>query len=108
MPQELITKITHTITRSDGSEVRIVATGHIVRGPGLFQSVDLYVLRRHCAKSAWSLCSTKKHPDADRMGPAEYAAHGRPEHLRYASPAEQLKVLSLIGQPLGSERRLHT
>ncbi len=51
--QDPITKLTQTLQRDDGSQVRIVARRY---GSGLTASLDVYVLRRDSSESNWSLC----------------------------------------------------
>lgn len=98
---DLITKITHTYSREDGSEVRIVAQA--CHGAGLNQSIDIYVLRRESADHDWSLCSDQPHPDWRKMSVDDYLLNGRSDMLNVASHAEILKAASMIGRPLDDE-----
>jgi hypothetical protein len=96
--EELATKITTFIQRSDGSVVRIVAQK--LYGLGLKGSIDVYVHRRESADHDWTLCSDKPHPDWLTMSVDDYIKHGRSEMLQAVSPGEILKVTSGIGKPM--------
>lgn len=52
--EQLITKITQTLKRPDGSEVRIVVDQAF--GSGLTPSLGVYVLRRPTTADNWQLC----------------------------------------------------
>jgi hypothetical protein len=79
--QDPITKLTQTLQRDDGSQVRIVAQRGY--GSGLTASLDVYVLRRDSSESNWSLCG-KSSPRVEKMSVDEYQKFGRSEMLRYA------------------------
>ncbi|EPT0049420.1 hypothetical protein ACVNHR_005350, partial [Escherichia coli] len=96
--QDPITKLTQTLQRDDGSQVRIVAQRGY--GSGLTASLDVYVLRRDSSESNWSLCGKDPHPEWRKMSVDEYQKFGRSEMLRYATPGEILRVASAIGQPM--------
>ncbi|MGT6184394.1 hypothetical protein ACRWV0_23940 [Escherichia coli] len=96
--QDPITKLTQTLERDDGSQVRIVAQRGY--GSGLTASLDVYVLRRDSSESNWSLCGKDPHPEWRKMSVDEYQKFGRSEMLRYATPGEILRVASAIGQPM--------
>ena len=63
--QDPITKLTQTLQRDDGSQVRIVAQRGY--GSGLTASLDVYVLRRDSSESNWSLCGKDPHPEWRKM-----------------------------------------
>ena len=98
--EELITKVSQTIGRDDGSEVRI--TAQACTGAGLKQSIDVYVHKRPGADKEWTLCSKDRHPDFMTMSVDDYVKHGRSEMLQVVTPGEILKVTSCIGKPLSS------
>lgn len=56
--EQLITKITQTLKRPDGSEVRIVVQQSF--GLGLTPSLGVYVLRRPTTVDNWQLCKTHR------------------------------------------------
>lgn len=95
---ELITKVTQTLIREDGSQVRIVVEE--AYGRGLTRSVDYYVLRRPDAYANWVLCSKTPHPDWRSMSVEEYAHYGRSEILRTVTPGEIMRLASALGKPL--------
>ncbi len=68
--QDPITKLTQTLQRDDGSQVRIVAQRGY--GSGLTASLDVYVLRRDSSESNWSLCGKDPHPEWRKMSVDEY------------------------------------
>ena len=76
--EQLITKITQTLKRPDGSEVRIVVQQSF--GLGLTPSLGVYVLRRLTTVDNWQLC--KNTP------------------LRYVSIGEILRLSAAIGKPM--------
>nr|WP_233341340.1 hypothetical protein [Escherichia coli]UGK56835.1 hypothetical protein [Escherichia coli] len=55
--EQLITKITQTLKRPDGSEVRIVVEQAF--GSGLTPSLGVYVLRRPTIADNWQLCKNR-------------------------------------------------
>ena len=89
--QDPITKLTQTLQRDDGSQVRIVAQ----RGYGSWLTASL-----DASESNWSLCGKDPHPEWRKMSVDEYQKFGRSEMLRYATPGEILRVASAIGQPM--------
>lgn len=93
--EKSITKVTHSILRADGSEVRIVAEA--LFGLDLTRSIDVYVLRRESADHEWRLCSDVPHPEWRNMPLDEYILHGRSEKRQAVSHGEIFKVSSLIG-----------
>ena len=88
--EQLITKITQTLKRPDGSEVRIVVQQSF--GLGLTPSLGVYVLRRPTTVDNWQLCKNTPHKDWRTMSVDEYQKHGRSEnaavrlHRRNPSP----------------------
>lgn len=98
--EKLITKITQTLTRADGSEVRIVVEQAF--GRGLTPSLGVYVLRRPTSADNWQLCSTAPHKDWRTMSVDEYKKHGRSEMLRYVTCGEILRLTAAIGKPLNN------
>ncbi|MEQ5461800.1 hypothetical protein, partial [Escherichia coli] len=72
--QDPITKLTQTLQRDDGSQVRIVAQRGY--GSGLTASLDVYVLRRDSSESNWSLCGKDPHPEWRKMSVDEYQKFG--------------------------------
>lgn len=89
-----VTKVTQTLQRSDGSEVRIVA--EVFFGLGLTPSVDVFVLRRETPNHAWTLTNNRPHPDWRNMSVDDYIKRGRSEMLRTVSHGEILKVTSAL------------
>lgn len=87
-------KVSQTIQRKDGSEVRIVATAFF--GLGLNRSIDVYVHRRESPDHEWQLTSDRPHPDWRKMSVSEYIKRGRSEMLQAASPCEILKVTNAL------------
>ena len=96
--EQLITKITQTLKRPDGSEVRIVVEQAF--GSGLTPSLGVYVLRRPTTANNWQLCKTAPHKDWRTMSVDEYQKHGRSEMLRYVSIGEILRLSAAIGKPM--------
>lgn len=96
--EELVTKVTRVISRTDGAEVKLVAQAYF--GEGLHRSVGVDVFRRAAPHLEWQLCSDQPHPDWRTMSVAEYCEHGWSEKLQAASPGEILAVAALVGQPL--------
>lgn len=96
--EELVTKLTRTLLREDGSEVKIVAEAFF--GSGLTLSIGVYVHRRETPKHDWVLCNDRPHPDWKNMSRADYINHGRSEMLQTVSPGEILKMTSAIGKPM--------
>ena len=95
---ELVTKISKTLKRADGSEVKIVAEAFF--GRGLARSIGVYVHRRVSPEHDWVLCSDRPHPDWKTMSRDDYIHHGRSEMLQMVSHGEILKAASAIGKPL--------
>ena len=98
--EELITKISQVLKKTDGTEVRITALA--MTGSGLAQSTDVYVHVRDNPKQAWRLCSKDAHPDWRTMSAQDYVRNGRSEMLKVVTPGQILKVVSFIGRPLAS------
>lgn len=96
--EQLITKITQTLKRADGSEVRIVVEQAF--GIGLTPSLGMYVLRRPTTAHNWQLCSSSPHEEWRTMSVDEYQIHGRSEMLRYVSIGEILRLRAAIGKPM--------
>jgi len=96
--EQLITKISQTLKRNDGSEVRIVVEQSF--GRGLTPSLGVYVLRRPTLADNWQLCSNAPHKDWRTMPVDEYQQRGRSEMLRYASSGEILRLSAAIGKPM--------
>lgn len=92
---DLVTKITKIISRSDGSEVKIVA--ETLFGAGLQESVGVDVFRRESPEHSWVYCSDQPHPDWQAMSVEEYVKHGRSEMLQTVSPGEMLAVVNGLG-----------
>lgn len=84
-------KVTQTINRPDGSQVRIVAEEFF--GVGLHRSVDVRVHRRETPAHPWSLANDRPHPDWRSMSVEEYKQRGRSEMLQVASPGEILRAV---------------
>ncbi|EEX1006899.1 hypothetical protein D3981_004920 [Escherichia coli] len=97
--QELITKVTQTLQRDDGSQAKIVVQQGF--GLGLTSSISVYVLHRKTDHDPWLLCSDKPHPDWRTMSVENYNRYGRSEMLRVVSPGEILKLTNAIGKPMG-------
>lgn len=96
---DVITKVTQTLRREDGSEVRIVVTdGSSPASTTLY--TDVFVLRRQTPQDNWSLCNNRPHPDWKGMPREQYLDHGRSEMLQTVTPGEILKLSSLIGKPV--------
>lgn len=94
----LATKVTQTLKRDDGSEVRIVAQAYF--GAGLTRSIGVHVHRRESPQHAWKLCSDRPHPNWRAMSVDVYVKHGRSEMLQAVSYSEILRATSAIGKPL--------
>jgi len=95
--EQRIGKISQIIQRKDGSEVKIVVT----EMDGLFNSsIDVYVLRRESSEHNWHLTNNRPHPNSKNMSVDEYIKHGRSEMLQAVTPAEILKLTSMIGKPM--------
>lgn len=94
---ELITKAQQTITRPDGTEIKIVAQAMF--GAGLHRSIDVMVFTRKDGEQ-WHLCNNRPHPEWRTMSVQDYIDHGRSEVLQTVKPIEILKVTSLIGKPM--------
>lgn len=82
-----------TLTRPNGSQVRITATK--MYGAGLTPSIDVQVHHRANLRYKWKLASKEPHKDWRTMSVMEYVAKGKPEALQLASHAEILKVSKL-------------
>lgn len=95
---ELITKITQTLIRKDGSQAKIVAEE--AYGSGLARSVDFYVLRRPDASANWMLCSKRPHPDWRTMSVEDYRRFGRSETLQTVTTGEIMRLMGALGKPL--------
>lgn len=95
---ELITKITQTLIREDGSQAKIVA--QVAFGSGLTRSVDFYVLRRPDASANWMLCSKTPHPDWRTMYVEDYRRFGRSETLQTVTTGEIMRLMGALGKPL--------
>lgn len=93
-----ITKAEKVFKRHDGSEAKVTATASF--GVGFEKYIDVYVHRRESSNHEWVLCSKMPHPEAKSMSVDDYIKHGRSEMLQIVSPAEILKVTSLIGKPV--------
>lgn len=96
-PENLITKFTQFIERSDGSEVKIVATAYT--GIGLHVSVGVDVFKRENSDAKWALCNDRAHPDWRKMSVDDYVKNGRSEKYQAATHGEIFKVSSMIGKP---------
>lgn len=94
--ENTITKVTQTLKRPNGAEVKIVAKA--MYGTGLTRSIDVYVLRRDSSNDDWILCDNRPHQEWKKMTVDEYVKHGRSEMLQAVSPGEILKLTSLIGK----------
>lgn len=95
---DLITKVTRTFPRIDGSEVRIVAVA--MRNPNMSLSTDFWVDRRESATDDWVRCRKEPHPNWKAMPRTDYLRFGRSEMLQAVSAGEILQVTSLIGKPM--------
>lgn len=87
-------KVTQTLARADGSEVRIIAEEFF--GRGLTRSVDIRVHLRASAEQPWHLCDDRPHPAWRTMSVDEYVKHGRSEMLRTVTHGEILRVASML------------
>lgn len=96
--QQLITKVTRVFDREDGSQARIIAEQFT--GLGLNHSVNVMVHFRSSGTSIWKLCNDRPHSNWKEMSVEEYCRSGRSEMLQTVTPAEILKVSSMIGPPL--------
>lgn len=96
--EDLVTKLTRVISRSDGSEVKLVAQAYY--GAGLHLSVGVDVFRRPSPEKDWKLCSDQPHPEWRTMSVDAYCKYGRSEKLQAVTTGEILAVASLIGKPL--------
>lgn len=93
-----ITKVTTTLDRVDGSQVKIVS--QLFFGAGLKESIGVYVLRRDTTDHEWKLCSDTPAPNWRDMSVDEYIKHGRSELLQTVSIGEILKSNSMLGRPM--------
>lgn len=100
MEQEVITKISQTLTRDDGSEVKIVATRWY--NSNLDPTKDVYVLRRENPDANWEFLSDTPHPDWKTMPREEYIKYGRSPMRQAVTFAEICKVTQWLGQPLSA------
>lgn len=98
--ENLVTKVTRVMPRSDGSEVKIVAQAYF--GAGLHRSIGVDVYRRPNPHQNWHLCSDRPHPTWRTMSVDAYCKRGRSEKLQAASPGEVLAVAALLGKPLSN------
>jgi hypothetical protein len=87
-------KVSQTIQRVDGSEVRIVAQKCF--GLGLTCSIDVHVHRRESPHHPWVLTSNRPHLDWRKMSVDDYVKHGRSEMLQTVSLGEILKVTNAL------------
>lgn len=92
-----ITKISRILTRTDGSEVKIVASSDPAN-PAV--CIDVYVLRRASPTDKWKACSREPHPDWREMSVDEYVRRGRSELLQAASFADLYHTSKLLGTSL--------
>lgn len=90
---ERITKVTQTLPRENGSEVRIIA--EIYFGSGLAESIHVMVHRRDNASDDWKLCNDRL-PNRDWNGVDDYIKNGRSEVLQTVTPIEILKVINML------------
>ena len=72
-----ITKVTQVFPQADGSEARVVVES--MTGLGLVESMDIRVHQRSDSCQPWQL---------------------RPSHRGLVSPAQMLRLTSMIGKPL--------
>lgn len=104
---EPITKVTHIMAKSDGTEFRIVGT--LVVGMSE-TAVDYYVHRRQSPAHDWELLSRDPHPDWRTMSVDEYRQRGRSPLLQALTFPELFKlcrVLKLLGQPMTARDTFH-
>lgn len=93
-------KLEHLYTRSDGSEVKVVATAYY--GYGLQLSIGVDVFRRIGGSENWCLTSDRPHPNWRQMSVDEYIKNGRPEKLLVASHGEILKAANALRENIAS------
>lgn len=98
MTDEPITKVSQTLTRQDGSQVRIEVES--MTGRGLTSSTDIRVHRRKTPDSPWQALSHQPHPDWIAMSVEEYTRHGRSEVLQHVAPIEILRLSNALGRPM--------
>jgi len=96
--QNLVTKVTRTFNRANGSQTKVVA--QTMFGSGLTQSIDVYALHRESEKLQWALLDNKPHPNWKSMSREEYIKNGRSELLQHLTHGEILKVVSCLGLPM--------
>ena len=96
--EELITKVTQTITREDGSQARIVVQD--LTPLRTTKSLDVYVHRRNGVDDEWILCSNTPHPDWKTMSIDDYVKFGRSEQHQTVSHGEVMKLSMAIGKPI--------
>lgn len=92
--EQLITKVTQTIQRKNGSEVKICA--QVISHPGLSQSIDVFVMVRDKPEDEWKLCDKRSKMD------------GKPEMLKVVTYGEILRLTSLLGKPLPETNEANT
>lgn len=95
---DVITKVTQTLQRRDGSQIHLMVQA--MTGLGLTQSYDVVAYRRKAPGDSWTMLDNRPHPDWRSMSVAEYNERGRSEVLQHVAPIEILKMTAMIGQPM--------
>lgn len=91
---EPVTKVTQIINRTDGTQVKIVATTYV--GLGLHISVGVDVFKRDDDNMPWILCDNRPVTNWKELSVAEYIIHGRSEMLQTVSHAEILRCTNML------------
>lgn len=88
-------RIERIISKSDGSEVKIVARESFDINRN--RSFDVYALKRSSPEAPWQGISDRPAPDWRTMSVEEYKTSGRSELLQVVGQAQILKTISLLG-----------
>lgn len=99
-PNAVITKITHELTRGDGSQVRIVVQQFFGLDMTQPPYIDIYVLQRPDQVAPWRVLNDRPHPDWRSMSVDDYIKRGRSELLQTVSFGEIMRLTFLIGKPI--------